>query len=82
MGINISSLFRAGLFRKHNFVVSQLKHLTPKSTSFGISILLIIKIAGDIKKFVRFQFQINKTVHIFNISVNFKDKKIDHILER
>ena len=58
MGINTSSLFHAGLFRKHNFVVSQLKHLTPKSTSFGISkmwstVLLTIKIAGDIKEFVQ-----------------------------
>ena len=31
MTTSISSLFNVGLFRKHNFVVSQLKHLTPKT---------------------------------------------------
>ena len=30
-------LFHAGLFNKINFVLSQLKHLTPKNTSLGIS---------------------------------------------
>ena len=67
MGINISSLFHAGLFRKHNFVVSQLKHLTPKSTSFGISILLIIKIAGDFKNLSDSNFKSAK-LFIFLIS--------------
>ena len=28
MTTSISSLFQAGLFRKHDFVVSQLKHLS------------------------------------------------------
>ena len=31
MTTSISSLFHVGLFRKHNSVVSQLKHLTPKT---------------------------------------------------
>ena len=33
----ISSLFQAGLFRKYDFVVSQFKHLTPKTTNLGVS---------------------------------------------
>ena len=37
MTTSISTLFHASFFRKHNFVVSQLKHLTPKTTSLGIS---------------------------------------------
>ena len=35
MTTSILSLFQAGLFRKHNFAVSQLKHLTPKTTGLG-----------------------------------------------
>jgi len=31
------SSFYQGLFRKYNFVVSQLKHLTPNTTSLEIS---------------------------------------------
>ena len=30
-------MYFKGLFRQYNFVVSQLKHLTPKTTSFEIS---------------------------------------------
>ena len=37
MTTSVSSLFPAGLFRIQDFVVSQLKHLTPKTTSLGIS---------------------------------------------
>ena len=37
MTTSISSLFNAGLFNKHNCVVSQLKHLALKTTSLGIS---------------------------------------------
>ena len=37
MTTSISSLFHAGLFRIHNFEVSQLKQLTPKTTIVGIS---------------------------------------------
>ena len=36
MTTSISSLFHAGLFRKHNCVVSQSKHLTPTTTGVGI----------------------------------------------
>ena len=36
MTTSISSLFHAGLFRKYNSVVSQSKHLTPKTTGVGI----------------------------------------------
>ena len=36
MTTSLSSLFHAGLFHKHNFVASQSKHLTPKTTSDGI----------------------------------------------
>ena len=55
---SISSLFRVGLFRKHNFEVSQLKHFTLKTISFGISkvwftIFFTFKIDGDIWKFVQ-----------------------------
>ena len=32
-----SSSFDAGLFRKHYFVASQLKHLTAKTASLGLS---------------------------------------------
>ena len=38
MTTSMSSLFQAGLFCKYYFVVSsQLKHLTPKTRSLGIS---------------------------------------------
>ena len=33
MTTSIKSLFQAVLFRKYDFVVLQLKHLTPKTTS-------------------------------------------------
>ena len=87
MTISKSSLFYAGLFRKYNFVVSQLKHLTTKTSSLGISkiwstIFLPSKIDEDISKFV--QILVNKkfTVKMLNIFVSFKDtKKVDHILE-
>ena len=37
MMTSISSLFQAGLFRKYDFKVSQLKYLTPKTIGLGIS---------------------------------------------
>ena len=65
-----SSLFHAGLFRKHNFGISQFKHLTPKSSSLGISKMWsTICLESSLLK-------INKTVQMFYISVNFKDTKI------
>ena len=36
MTTSILSFFHTGLFRKFNFLVSQLKHLTLKTTSLGI----------------------------------------------
>ena len=37
MTSSISPLFQAGFFRKYDFVVSQLNHLTPKTTNLGVS---------------------------------------------
>jgi len=84
MTTSISSLFHVGLFRKHDFVVSQLKHLTsetaiPEISKMWSTIFLPSKltdILGDLSS-----FQIIKT-QMFNISIKFKDtKKVDHILE-
>ena len=83
MGIKwrlLSSLFPCGII----FAVSQFK---PKTTSLGVSKLWstiflpsklteILEICQDSSL-----LKINKTVQMFNISVNFKDtKKVDHIL--
>ena len=83
MTTSISSLFHVGLFRKHNFVVSHLKHLTPKTAIPGISkmwstIFLpskLTEILGDSRfKFIKTQ--------MFNISIMLKDtKKVDLILD-
>ena len=88
MTTSLSSLFHAGLFSKHNFVVSQFKHLTPKTTSLEISKMWSIifsasKLSEILRNLSRFQFiEINKTDQMFNIFVNFKDtKKVDHILK-
>ena len=61
------SLFLAGLLLKYNFVVSRLKHLTPKTTSLGNSkmwstIFFTFKIDGDIRKFVQLIKTQKKTV--------------------
>ena len=58
MTTSISSLFQAGLYRKYYCVVSQLTHLTPKTTSLGISKMMptsffTFKIDEDAKKFVQ-----------------------------
>ena len=59
MGINDDVFVTCGIiFRNYNFVVSQLKHLTPKTTSLLIykiwsTIFFTLKIDGDIKKFVQ-----------------------------
>ena len=58
------------IFRKYNFEVSQLKHLTRKTNSLEISnmwstVFSPSKMAEKIRRF----FQ------MFNISVNFKDTK-------
>ena len=37
MMTSLSPLFHAGLFREHEFAVSQSKHLTSKTNSVGIS---------------------------------------------
>ena len=85
MTTSISSLFHAGLFRIHNFEVSQLKQLTPKTTIVGISKMgyrifsptKLTEICPD-SSFLK----IIKTDKMFNISFNFKDtKKVGHILE-
>ena len=76
--------FHAGLFRKLNFAVSQFKHLTPKTTSLGVSKLwsTIFKIDGDIRICPDSSLlKINKIVQMLDISINFEDKKVDHILE-
>ena len=61
MTTSISSLFQAGLFCKHYFLESQLKHLTPKTTSLGISkmwsfIFSPLKLAEKLGNLSRFQF--------------------------
>ena len=58
MTTSISSISKWDyLVSKHNFVVSQLKHLTPKTRSLGISKcglpFFTFKIDGDIRKFVQ-----------------------------
>ena len=58
MTTSISLLFQAGLFRKYNFVVSQLEHLTPKirmSRDFQNVVyhFFTFKIEGDIRKFIQ-----------------------------
>ena len=58
MTTSISPLFQVGLFCKFNCVVFQLKHLTPKTSSLGISKnvayhFFTAKINGDIGKFVQ-----------------------------
>ena len=45
----ISSLFHAVLFRKYNFVVSQLKHLKSKTTSLFFGALYVIYQLSEIK---------------------------------
>ena len=55
----MSSLFHADIFRKYNFIVSQLKHLTPKTSSLGIfklestifSPLKLTEILGNLSRF-------------------------------
>ena len=37
MTTSMSSLFQAGLFRKYDFLLTAVKHLTLKTTSLGIS---------------------------------------------
>ena len=85
MTTSISSLSHAKLFRKYNFVVSQLKYLTPRTTSLGISKMWSTnflpskwtEIRGILS---RFQFiKINKTVQMFNISFSFKEDIITQI---
>ena len=58
MTTSISFLFQAELFLKYNFVLSRLKHLTPKTTNLEISkmwstIFFTFKVDGDITKFVQ-----------------------------
>ena len=50
MTTSISPLFLVGFFRYHNFVVSQLKHLTPRDFQNDF---YTIKINEDIRKFVQ-----------------------------
>jgi len=75
MTTSISSLFQAGLFRNYNFEVSELNILTSKTTSLGISQMwspfFNFKIYGDINCPGSRYLKINKTVQMFNISVNF-----------
>ena len=63
-----------GLFRKHKFVVSQLKHLTPKtiiqSRDFQMQYIPFFS-PSKLKKILGNLF-INTTVKMFNVSVNFK----------
>ena len=79
----MSSLFHARFYRKRNFVVSRLKHLTPKTTSKMWSTNVVpSKLTSIIGYFSRFQAlaylkSTNKTVQMFNISVIFKDT--DHL---
>ena len=56
----MTTLLQAVLFRKYDFVVQLLKHLTPKSTSLGISKMWSItfwftfKLDGYISKGIEF----------------------------
>ena len=54
MTTSMSSLFQAGLFRKYDFLVTAVKHLTLKTTSLGIS-TEILDFNRDFRKFVHFQ---------------------------
>ena len=54
MTTSMSSLFQAGLFRKYDFLVTAVKHLTLKTTSLGIS-TEILDFKRDFRKFVHIQ---------------------------
>ena len=64
---SISSLFQAGLIRKYNFVGSQLKYLTLKTTSLEISKmwstifspLKLTEILGSLSRFLLIKNQQN-----------------------
>ena len=70
MTTSISSLFEEGLFRKYNFVVSQLKHLTPlKLVVFWISnmwstIFPPSKLTMESLKYQRFTLSDGKEIRI------------------
>ena len=60
MTTDISFMFQAGLFRKYDFVVSRLKHQTPKTNSLGISKMWSVifspsKFSGILGNLARFQ---------------------------
>ena len=73
MTTSISSLFHARLFRIHNFEVSQLKQLTPKTTIVGISKMWYTIFSPskwtEISDY--FLLKIIKIDQKFNISINF-----------
>ena len=73
MTTSISSLFHAGLFRIHNFEVSQLKQLTPKTTIVGISKMwsTIFSLSKWTEISDSFLLKIIKIDQKFNISINF-----------
>ena len=84
MTTSISSLFQAGLFRKYNFVVSQLRQLTPKTTVSGFPKcgLPFFHLQNWRWYFSRFQL-IKKQQKCLISPSNFYDpRKVDHILER
>jgi len=65
MTTSISSLFQAGLFYKNYFVVSNLKHLTPKTPSLEISkIWCTIKVFKSRLKTAKTRFKLSAGLNL------------------